>query len=52
MTREKTTDSKLHPTMRTVTVGDVVDGVLYLAQFGHISGEILHADGATPARRR
>jgi NAD(P)-dependent dehydrogenase (short-subunit alcohol dehydrogenase family) len=33
------------------TVKDIVDAVLYLAQAGHVSGEILHVDGAAPARR-
>jgi hypothetical protein len=32
-------------------VKDVVDAVLYLTQAGHVSGEILHVDGAAPARR-
>jgi NAD(P)-dependent dehydrogenase (short-subunit alcohol dehydrogenase family) len=44
-------DSTLQPTMKKATVKDVVDAVLYLAQAGHVSGEILHVDGATPARR-
>jgi hypothetical protein len=29
----------------------IVDAVLYLARAGHVSGEILHVDGAAPARR-
>jgi hypothetical protein len=33
------------------TVKDIVDAVLYLVQAGHVSGEILHVDGAAPARR-
>lgn len=37
--------------MKKATVKDIVDAVLYLAQAGHISGEILHVDGAAPARR-
>ena len=43
-------DSTL-PSMKKATVKDVVDAVLYLAQAGHVSGEILHVDGAAPARR-
>src|SRR5579872_5609066 len=30
----------------TATIKDIVDAVLYLAQAGHVSGEILHVDGA------
>ena len=41
----------LQPTMKKATVKDIVDAVLYLAQAGHVSGEILHVDGAAPARR-
>jgi NAD(P)-dependent dehydrogenase (short-subunit alcohol dehydrogenase family) len=41
----------LQPTVKKATVKDVVDAVLYLAQAGHVSGEILHVDGAAPARR-
>jgi NAD(P)-dependent dehydrogenase (short-subunit alcohol dehydrogenase family) len=37
--------------MKKATVKDIVDAVLYLAQAGHVSGEILHVDGAAPARR-
>jgi NAD(P)-dependent dehydrogenase (short-subunit alcohol dehydrogenase family) len=37
--------------VRKATVKDIVDAVLYLAQAGHVSGEILHVDGAAPARR-
>jgi NAD(P)-dependent dehydrogenase (short-subunit alcohol dehydrogenase family) len=44
-------DSTLQPTMNTATVKDIVDAVLYLAQAGHVNGEILHVDGAAPARR-
>jgi NAD(P)-dependent dehydrogenase (short-subunit alcohol dehydrogenase family) len=44
-------DSTLQPAMRKATVKDIVDAVLYLAQAGHVSGEILHVDGAAPARR-
>jgi NAD(P)-dependent dehydrogenase (short-subunit alcohol dehydrogenase family) len=41
----------LQPAMKKATVKDIVDAVLYLAQAGHVSGEILHVDGAAPARR-
>ncbi len=44
-------DSTLQPVMKKATVKDIVDAVLYLAQAGHVSGEILHVDGAAPARR-
>ena len=44
-------DAMLQPAMKKATVKDVVDAVLYLAQAGHVSGEILHVDGAAPARR-
>jgi NAD(P)-dependent dehydrogenase (short-subunit alcohol dehydrogenase family) len=44
-------DSALQPAMKKATVKDIVDAVLYLAQAGHVSGEILHVDGAAPARR-
>jgi NAD(P)-dependent dehydrogenase (short-subunit alcohol dehydrogenase family) len=44
-------DSTLQPAMKKATVKDIVDAVLYLAQAAHVSGEILHVDGAAPARR-
>jgi NAD(P)-dependent dehydrogenase (short-subunit alcohol dehydrogenase family) len=44
-------DAKEQPIMKKAKVKDVVDAVLYLAQAGHVSGEILHVDGAAPARR-
>lgn len=44
-------ESALTPTMKKATVKDVVDAVLYLAQAGYVSGEILHVDDAAPARR-
>ena len=44
-------DSNPQPAMKKATVKDIVDAVLYLAQAGHVSGEILHVDGAAPARR-
>jgi hypothetical protein len=37
--------------VKKATVKDIVDAVLYLVQAGHVSGEILHVDGALPARR-
>jgi NAD(P)-dependent dehydrogenase (short-subunit alcohol dehydrogenase family) len=43
--------SSLQPAMEKATVKDIVDAVLYLAKAGHVSGEILHVDGAAPARR-
>jgi NAD(P)-dependent dehydrogenase (short-subunit alcohol dehydrogenase family) len=45
------TDSTLQTAMKKATVKDIVDAVLYLAQAGHVSGEIVHVDGAAPARR-
>ncbi len=45
------TDLTLQSVMKKATVKDIVDAVLYLAQAGHVSGEILHVDGAAPARR-
>ena len=51
MHRDDPNDSRLQPTMKKATVKDIVDAVLYLAQAGHVSGEILHVDGAAPARR-
>jgi NAD(P)-dependent dehydrogenase (short-subunit alcohol dehydrogenase family) len=44
-------DSTSQPTKKRATVEDIVDAVLYLAQAGHVSGEILHVDGAAPPRR-
>jgi NAD(P)-dependent dehydrogenase (short-subunit alcohol dehydrogenase family) len=53
-------DTPMHPndtndsrqlTMKKASVKDIVDAVLYLAGAGHVSGEILHVDGAAPARR-
>ncbi len=51
MHQNDTTDSTLQPAMKKATVKDIVDAVLYLAQAGHVSGEIVHVDGAAPARR-
>lgn len=43
--------STLQPAVKKATVKDVVDAVLYLVQAECVSGEILHVDGAAPARR-
>ena len=51
MHRNNPNDSTLQPAMKKATVKDIVDAVLYLAQAGHVSGEILYVDGAVPARR-
>jgi NAD(P)-dependent dehydrogenase (short-subunit alcohol dehydrogenase family) len=51
MHRDDSNDSTLQPAMNKATVKDIVDAVLYLAQASHVSGEILHVDGAAPARR-
>jgi NAD(P)-dependent dehydrogenase (short-subunit alcohol dehydrogenase family) len=51
MHRNDPNDSTLQPAMKKATVKDIVDAVLYLAQAGHVSGEVLHVDGAAPARR-
>jgi NAD(P)-dependent dehydrogenase (short-subunit alcohol dehydrogenase family) len=51
MHRSDPNDSTLQPAMKKATVKDVVDAVVYLAQAGHVSGEILYVDGAAPARR-
>jgi NAD(P)-dependent dehydrogenase (short-subunit alcohol dehydrogenase family) len=51
MHRNDPSDSTLQPARKRATVKDIVDAVLYLAQAGHVSGEILHVDGAAPARR-
>jgi len=51
MHRNDPDHSKLQPAMKKATVKDIVDAVLYLAQAGHVSGEILHVDGAAPPRR-
>ena len=51
MHRDDPNDSPIQPVRKTATVNDIVDAVLYLARAGHVSGEILHVDGAAPARR-
>jgi NAD(P)-dependent dehydrogenase (short-subunit alcohol dehydrogenase family) len=39
------------PIVKKATVRDIVDAVLYLVRAGYVSGEVLHVDGAAPARR-
>ena len=51
MHRTDPNDSTLQPDRKAATVKDIVDAVLYLVRAGHVSGEILHVDGAAPARR-
>jgi NAD(P)-dependent dehydrogenase (short-subunit alcohol dehydrogenase family) len=51
MHRNDPHDSTLQLAKEKATVKDIVDAVLYLAQAGHVSGEILYVDGAAPARR-
>ncbi len=51
MHRNNPNDSTLQPAMQKATVKDIVDAVLFLAQAGHVSGEIFNVDGAAPARR-
>jgi NAD(P)-dependent dehydrogenase (short-subunit alcohol dehydrogenase family) len=48
--------SPMHPNdpkdpAKKASVEDIVGAVLYLVQAGHVNGEILHVDGAAPARR-
>ena len=51
MHRNVSSDSASQPTVKKAAVKDVVDAVLYLVRAGHVNGEILHVDGAAPARR-
>jgi NAD(P)-dependent dehydrogenase (short-subunit alcohol dehydrogenase family) len=51
MHRNDHNDLSVQPIMKKATVKDVVDAVLYLVKARHVSGEILHVDGAAPARR-
>lgn len=51
MHRNAPNDTTSQSSIKKATVKDVVDAVLYLAHAGHVSGEILHVDGAAPARR-
>lgn len=41
----------LQPAIKRASIKDIVNAVLYLVHAGHVSGEILHVDGAAPARR-
>jgi NAD(P)-dependent dehydrogenase (short-subunit alcohol dehydrogenase family) len=41
----------LEPMGRMVAVKDIVDAVLYLAQAGQVTGEVLHVDGGAHAGR-
>jgi len=51
MHRNSPSDPAPQPARKRATVNDIVDAVLYLVRAGHVSGEILHVDGAAPARR-
>jgi NAD(P)-dependent dehydrogenase (short-subunit alcohol dehydrogenase family) len=51
MHRNESNGSSLQPAIKRATVKDIVDAVLYLVQARHVSGEILHVDGAAPPRR-
>ena len=51
MRKDDPKDSTLQPMRKIATAKDVVDAVLYLAKAGHVSGEVLHVDGGSPARR-
>ena len=51
MHRNASNGSSLQPAIKRATVKDIVVAVLYLVKAGHVSGEILHVDGAAPARR-
>ena len=51
MPRNAPNDSASQPGMKMASVKDIAGAVLYLAQAGHVSGEILHVDGAAPPRR-
>ena len=51
MHQNESNGSSLQPAIKRATVKDIVDAVLYLVKAGHVSGEILHVDGAAPARR-
>jgi len=42
--------SSTQPVVKRATVKDIVDAVLYLVEADHVNGEILHVDGAAPAR--
>ena len=46
MHRNGTSNPTLQRPMKKATVKDIADAVLYLAEAGYVSGEILHVDGA------
>jgi NAD(P)-dependent dehydrogenase (short-subunit alcohol dehydrogenase family) len=41
----------LQPMGKMARVDDVIDAVLYLANAGQVSGEVLHVDGGSHAGR-
>jgi NAD(P)-dependent dehydrogenase (short-subunit alcohol dehydrogenase family) len=51
MHRDDPVGPRVQPPVKKATVKDVVDAVLYLVRADHVNGEILHVDGAAPARR-
>jgi NAD(P)-dependent dehydrogenase (short-subunit alcohol dehydrogenase family) len=51
MHRNNPNGSTSQPAMKKATVEDIADAVLYLVHAHHVNGEILHVDGAAPARR-
>jgi NAD(P)-dependent dehydrogenase (short-subunit alcohol dehydrogenase family) len=51
MRRDNPDASMLQPAINKATVNDIVGAVLYLVRADHVNGEILHVDGAAPARR-
>lgn len=50
MHRNDSGESTLPPTLKSATVKDIVDAVLYLVLAGNVNGEILYVDSAAPAR--
>jgi NAD(P)-dependent dehydrogenase (short-subunit alcohol dehydrogenase family) len=42
---------RLQPMGEIADIQDVVDAVLYLAQAGQVTGEVLHVDGGVHAGR-
>jgi NAD(P)-dependent dehydrogenase (short-subunit alcohol dehydrogenase family) len=51
MPRNAPYNSASQPSMKMVSIKDIVDAVLYLANASQVSGEILHVDAAAPPRR-
>lgn len=51
MHRNDPNPSAARPAVKMARVMDVVDAVFYMAEAGHVNGEVLHVDGAAPARR-